>query len=572
MTEADREVAAAGGAEAPGPDVAAPGTVAAGPGAAEATAADRPTIPTGAGPMARTLARAGLIVTVAVVASRILGYVRVAAIGAAIPDVSELDAFIAAFRIPDFLFQLVAAGALSSALVPVVAGLLATNEEQRAWRVVSTVTTLMLGALGVLAVIVLVFADVLVPPIMGELSPEATRRAVELTRIMVFSPLFLAAGAVATSVLNATGRFGATSIAPLVYNLAIIGAAVVLAPSMGVVGLAIGVVAGAIGHVLVQIAPLRARGVRVRPSTSLADPAARTALKLLGPRALGLASVQLVFVVATAIAAGLGSGAITAFYFAFTLLQIPIGVIGVPLGVVLLPSLSRHAAIGEEDTFRRVLVRALRLLVFATIPVAGLGMVLAGDVVRLLFPTVADDVATLTGDALAVFLVGLTGHSLIAVLARAFYARQDTRTPVAAALVSVGVDIALALALAPAFGLRAVAAAIAIGAWIETAILAVLLERRVHGLGLAGVARAMAVTLAITGVAGAAAWLLERSMLDAWGADPGVLVVLLRIVLVTALGGAIVLAGAVALRIPELPAILSVVTDLVRRRAPVDAA
>jgi putative peptidoglycan lipid II flippase len=333
-----------------------------------------------------------------------------------------------------------------------------------------------------------------------------------------------------------------------------------------VVGLAVGVVAGAIGHVLVQIPALRVQGVRIRPSTSLEDPAARTALKLLGPRALGLASVQLVFVVATAIAAGLQPGAITAFYFAFTLLQIPIGVIGVPLGVVLLPSLARHAAIGEEETFRRVLVRALRLLVFVMVPITGLGIVLAADVVRLLFPAVDDGVLALTAETLAVFLIGLTGHSLIAVLARAFYARQDTRTPVAAALVSVALDIVLALLLAPILGLPGVAAAIAIGAWVETAILAVLLERRIHRLGLGGVARAFLTAALVTVVAVVVAWFAERTLVEGWGPAPGVLGLLVRATLVSAVGGVVVLAGALALRIPELPAILEVVTDLVRRR------
>jgi putative peptidoglycan lipid II flippase len=535
-----------------------------GSGSSEAVAAGE--APTGAGPIARSLARAGLIVTLAVVASRVLGYVRVAVIGWAIPEVRELDAFFAAFRIPDLLFQLVAAGALSSSLVPVLAGLFASDEEQRAWRVVSTVLTLMLAALAVLAALVLVFADVLVPPIMGDLDPVATARTVELTRIMVLSPLFLAAGAVATSVLNATGRFGASAIAPLVYNLAIIGAAVLLAPTMGVVGLAVGVVAGALGHVLVQVPALRRHGVRIRLMTDLRDPAARTALALLGPRAIGLASVQLVFVVATGIAAGLQTGAITAFNFAFTLLQIPIGVIGVPLGIVLLPSLARHAAVGEEETFRRMLIRALRLLAFVMVPIAGLGMVVAADVVRMLFGAVADPVLDLTAETLVVFLAGLTGHSLIAVLARAFYARQDTKTPVAAALVSVALDIALALLLSPTLGLAGVAAAIAIGAWVETAILAILLERRIHGLGLGSVVRVLLATLLISAVAVGAAWLVERTLVDAWGRDPGALILLLRAAIVTTVGGLVVLAGAVALRIPELPAILEVVTDLVRRR------
>jgi putative peptidoglycan lipid II flippase len=525
-------------------------------------------VPAGSGTSARALAQAGLIVTTAIIASRILGYLRYVVIGAAIPDVSQLDAFFAAFRIPDLLFQLVAAGALSSALVPIIAGLVATHEEERSWRVVSTILTLMLGVLAALAVVVFVFADVLVPPITGGLPPAAVAKTVELTRIMVLSPLFLGAGAVATSVLNAHRRFAASAIAPLVYNVAIIGSAVILAPTLGVVGLAIGVVAGAIGHVLVQIPPLRRGGARIQPRVDLSDPAARKALTLLAPRAIGLASVQLVFVVATAIAAGLQPGAITAFNFAFALLQIPIGVVGVPLGVVLLPSLAREAATGGDETFRRVLVRALGLLVFVMVPIAGLGVVLAGDVVTLLFGHggTARTTLDLTSQTLAVFMLGLVGHSMIAVLARAFYALQDTRTPVAAALVSVGLDIALALVLARPFGLPGVAGAIAVGGWVETAILSVLLARRLDAPALVGVARSLVLAAIVTVPGVFVAWLVERALVDAWGQAPGFLPLLLRIVLVTFVGGLVVLAGAAALRIPELPAMLSVMTDLVRRR------
>ena len=526
---------------------------------------------TGPGPgetTARALARAGAIVTAAVIASRVLGYLRYVFINGAIPDVAQLDAFFAAFRIPDFLFQLVAAGALSSALVPVIAALLATHEEQRAWRVVSTILTLMLAILAVLAAIVFVFADVLVPPITEGLSAPAVATTIELTRIMVLSPLFLAAGAVATSVLNASHRFGAAAFAPLVYNLAIIGAAVFLAPSMGVTGLAIGVVAGAIGHMLVQIPQLRRGGVRLRPRADLHDPAARKAVTLLAPRALGLASVQLVFIVATSIAAGLGTGAITAFNFSFALLQIPIGVIGVPLGVVLLPSLAREAATGGLETFRRVLVRALRTLVFVMIPIAALGAVVSNDVVTLLFDHGATDRGTLmlAGDMLAVFMFGLVGHSLIAVLARAFYALQDTRTPVAAAIVAVVMDIVLALTLSERFGMLGVAAAIALGAWVETGILVVLLARRVPALGLGRVGRIALLTIAATIPATIVAWFVEQALVDRWGTYPGFLTVLIRLLIVGAAGGIVLLAGSLALRIPELPAMLSLMTDLVRRR------
>jgi putative peptidoglycan lipid II flippase len=385
---------------------------------------------------------------------------------------------------------------------------------------------------------------------------------------MVLSPLFLSAGAVATSVLNASSRFGASAIAPIVYNLAIIGAAVFLAPTMGVSGLAVGVVAGAIGHVLVQLPQLARGGVTIRPSTDLRDAAARKALTLLAPRAVGLASVQLVFVVATSIAAGQATGSITAFNFSFALLQIPIGVVGVPLGVVLLPSLAREAATGGDETFRRVLVRALRLLVFVMVPIAAIGAVVASDVVTLLFAHGRTDRATLrlAGEMLAVFMLGLVGHSVIAVLARAFYALQDTRTPVIAALVSVGLDTVLALVLSKPYGMVGVAAAIAVGAWVETGILAVLLARRVPALDLAGVVRVLLLTIAVSVPAALVAWLLERTLVETWTESPGVVLVAVRLALVTAVGGAIVVAGTLALRIPELPAMLSLMTDLVRRR------
>jgi len=160
--------------------------------AAEAAEARRPGTST-----TRALARAGLIVTFLFLLSRILGYVRTLAIAAAVP-VDQLGPFFAAFRIPDFLFQLVAAGALSSALIPVIAALFAKDEEAWAWRVVSTVTTLMLSGLLVLAAVVLVVAPQLVAFIAPGFDANELAQTTQLTRIMVLSPLFLAAGAVAT--------------------------------------------------------------------------------------------------------------------------------------------------------------------------------------------------------------------------------------------------------------------------------------------------------------------------------------------------------------------------------------
>jgi putative peptidoglycan lipid II flippase len=289
---------------------------------------------------------------------------------------------------------------------------------------------------------------------------------------------------------------------------------------------------------------------------------------LMAPRALGLGAVQVVFLVMTSLASTLATGAIAAFTFAFAVLQIPIGVIGVPLGIVLLPSLSRESALGDADAFRRLLVRALRLLAFVMVPITAIGFVVSADVTRLLFDYGATDEPLLvaTTAALQAFLLGLTAHSLIAVLARAFYARQDTLTPVLAALVAVALDIAFAIVLVGPFGVVGLAGAIAIGAWVEAVILAVILRHREAGLGLGSVVRVGLVTTVLALLGAAAAFLVNNALVTAWGQDTLQVLVLVRLVAATAAGGLVVVAGAAALRMEELRTIVGVMADLIRRR------
>jgi murein biosynthesis integral membrane protein MurJ len=199
----------------------------------------------------------------------------------------------------------------------------------------------------------------------------------------------------------------------------------------------------------------------------------------MAPRALGLGAGQITFVVVTAIASTLGDSAITSFFVAFTLLQIPIGIIGVPLGVVVLPSLSREAALGRIDEFAALVSRAIRLLLFVMLPITGIAIVLRHEIVDLLFESrrFGEAASDLTAATLFTFLIGLAAHALIAVLARAFYARQDTKTPVAAAILAVVVNSTLAGVLAGPLGLPGLGLAIAIAAWLETIVLFVLLRR-----------------------------------------------------------------------------------------------
>jgi putative peptidoglycan lipid II flippase len=515
----------------------------------------------------RTLARAGLIVSSAFLISRILGFVRLVIIGNTFGASPELDAFLAAFRLPDLIFQLVAAGALSSALVPIVSSLFTTDERPRAWRVVSTVISLMLIGLAVLAGAIFILAPVIVPIITPGFGPVQLDRTIELTRIMLLSPIFLSLGAVATSVLNSGGRFAASAIAPIVYNLAIIGAAVFLAPTLGVDGLALGVVAGSLGHLLVQIPPLRRLGFRYTPRIDGRDPQARRALTLMAPRAIGLGVTQITFIVVTSLATLVGVGAVTDFNLSFVLLQIPLGIIGVPLGIVLLPTLSRDAAVGRETAFADLLTRALRLLIYVMVPIAVLGAVARRPIVELVFgfgKITAPNLEVIAG-TLSVFLIGLTAHSMIAVIARAFYARQDTVTPVAAAVGAVVVNCTLAALLVGPLGLPGIALAIAIAAWGEALVLLAILRGRLVHFRLTGIGRVGVESIVGSAIAGLAAWWLLDRLAVVLGAEPGRLVLLVELAIVSVAFGAVYALVSLALRIPELPSIVGVMVDVFRR-------
>lgn len=514
------------------------------------------------------LARAGLIVTLAFLASRVLGWIRLVVIGTIFGAQGELDTFFAAFRLPDLMFQLVAAGALGSALIPILTALLSEGRPDRAWRVVSTLANVMTGGLLVFAVVLFVAAPVVMPAITPGFDAAQVDQTVALTRVMLLSPIFLALGSVATSALNAQDRFAAAALAPIVYNLAIIGGAVLLGPTMGVTGVAIGVVAGSAGHLLVQLAPLRRTGFRYRADIDLSDEPTRETVRLLIPRAIGLGTNQITFIVATTLASGLGVGAITAYNFAFALLQLPIGVIGVPLGIIVFPSMARELAKGSIDDYVRLLTRALRLIVFVMVPITGIAMVLRRQIVTLLFGygEFDDRAIDMTADTFLFFLLGLAAHASIAIVARAFYARRDTRTPVLAAILAVATNSILAVVLAGPLGLSGLALAIAIGAWLEVAVLLALLVRRVPELRLGGVARVL-VEAALATVAASAAALGVLRILDALiGPHPDRILVAVQ---AAAAGGAALLVYiglAAVLRIPELASTIEVMRDIVLRR------
>jgi putative peptidoglycan lipid II flippase len=517
----------------------------------------------------RAIALAGVVVVAGVVLSRLLGWARTSVFLAEFgTGDGRLDAFNAAFRIPDTLFQLVAAGAVGSALVPVASELLARGEPERARRLIATIANLMILALIPLAVVVWLAAPSIVALIAP--TPDAAKLDMEilLTRLMLLSPILLAVGAVMTAGLNSVGIFGAPALAPNVYNVAIIVCALALTPFMGIYALGLGVVVGAAGHVITQAFAVRRAGL-YGPTIAVHDPAVRETLWLMAPRALGLGVTQLVFLVNTFFASSLGqNGPLTIYTSAFTALQIPVGLIGVPLGIVLLPPLSRAVARGDDERFSRLVDQSLRLLLFVVVPLTGFMLVLATPTIAFLFQhgaTNAQDTASMA-PVYKVFLLGLVAHVLIALMAPIFYAGKDTRTPVTAALVAVAVDVVAAIVLFPFMHLEGLALAIGLGAWAEVAMLVALMERRI-GFDLKPLARHSVAFFAGACVASAAAFLTARFV---GGPGAGASSMVSEVTTVAAAGfvGVVVYAAwAVLFRLPELRDAFDLARTLVGRGA-----
>jgi putative peptidoglycan lipid II flippase len=519
---------------------------------------------------AQTLARAGLVVAGAFFLSRVLGWVRLVVITNLFGDnPQQLDAYFAAFRVPDAIFQLVAAGALSSAMIPVLSGLFQREEEQRAWRVVSSVLNVMLLALVVLAGIVAIFAPQIVPLVTPGFDLVGTELTVRLTRMMLLSPVLLALGAVASSVLNARGQFGAAAAAPLVYNVAIIGGALLLGPLVGIESLAIGVVVGSLLHLAVQMRPLARERFRLSFRIDLGDAAARQVLLLMAPRAIGLGANQITFLANTVLATGVGLGAVTAYNVAFTVMHIPLGVIGFPLGVVLLPAMSRAIAAGSTAEFGRLIVRSLRLLLYLMLFITAVGIVVRRQLVTLLFDYGLDEQAiSLTADTLSFMLLGLAGHSVVVVLARAFYSGHDTRTPVMTALLDMVVSVGVAVATVGSLGLSGVALGLTAGAWVESTVLGLLLWRRTPGAGLESLLRPLIIFSGGALLAGLTAFGVIRLAEGAVGVEPGKVLLLAELIAASVAAGLVYALYTWALRIPELAQTLAMLRSLLRRQPP----
>ena len=506
----------------------------------------------------RALVQASLLLTVAALASRILGWLRLAVIGSQFGASADLDAYFAAFRIPDAIFQLVVAGALSAALIPVYAAHRARGEEREALELAASILNLVVLALAGISLVMALLAPWIVPLITPGFDTATTEKTIGLTRIMLLSPVFIGTGAVISGLLNTHGRFGVAAMAPLVYNVAIIGAAVFLAPAIGVEGLAIGVVIGSMLHLAIQLPALRQIRPRHLWRIQFRQASVRQVGTLMAPRSLGLAAGQLNYVASTILASGLAAGSLTAYNYAFQLSQLPVGIIGVSVAVALFPAFSRDAALGRVSEIRRQVNGSLRVLIFIAAPLTALLIVLRDLVASVFFEygRFTSESAALTAQLLGWFAIGLTAHVVVHVLTRAFYAMQDTRLPVAWAVLAVALNIGLMLLLVGPMGVGGLALALSISASVEVVGLLFSLRGRIGSIDGPLLARS---ALRSTGGALLTAVILFGGLALADATVPDLdasgLGRLVELLLLSAAGGAAYLGFSIVTRAPELNAV-----------------
>ena len=507
-----------------------------------------------------------LVVMSGVLLSRVLGLVRDAAILYRFaPPNPDLDAYLAAFRVPDFLYAVVIGGALATTLIPVFQQVWLDEGEQRAWQVASAVLNLAVLILAVLMALVALLAGPIVAFLFPVSPPEQQRLIAGLTRLFLLSPLFLGVGGVAMGLLNARERFGLPAMAFNVYNLSIIAGAVILAPMYGIRGVAYGLITGAVLYLLVQLPGLSAAGMRYSPRLGLRDVAVRRVGRLIVPRLVGQSAVHFNFIALTSFAALLPNNQIAPLNQAYQLMLLPHGVFVMSLVTVLFPRMSQLWAAGEHAPFRETSLRAARLVVFVTMPVAVALAVLRVPAVRLLYER-GDFDATATALIAAPLLVYLSSAVAFAVsepLIRTFYAMQDTRTPVLVAVGTVAINIALGYAVVrrTTWGAPGLALAFSIANNMEAMALGVLLLPRIGGLRASRLPRTLAVAALSSAAMGLALWGLlhvSRSFVPGvalegpYGAGADALLLLVWLAVAGCVGAAVYLAAAIVLRAPEL--------------------
>ncbi|MDP9382482.1 MAG: murein biosynthesis integral membrane protein MurJ [Chloroflexota bacterium] len=486
--------------------------------------------------------------------SRVLGLVRELIFAWRFGTGPALDAYRVALSIPDTIFALISGGGIGAAFIPVFTRLRNSGKQDDAWRMAAGIVALVGVAVAFLGLLAWVFAPQLVRDVLGARAEneETKRLATGLLRVLMIQPVFLALASVMTAILQAHDRFGLPAIAPVIYNLWIILGAVLLSPFVGIYGVAVGVVIGSMFFLGIQVPAAVRLGLRLPASTPLRDPNVRRTFGLLAPRIVGQAAAHVNTMVAAALALSLGTGRAASYGYASVLFVLPVGLFGTSVATAAFPALSREAGEKDLSNFVYLLRRSLRAMLFFIVPASVGLLMLRQPVIALLYERgqfTAEDVL-LVAEPLFYFCLGMWAYAVVDILPRAFYALQDTRTPVAIAVGAVILDIALSFILIQFMGLGGLALAFSIALTVQVFALLYALHSKI-GFNVDRETQSFLLRTAVaTGLMLAALW-LARPLLAGYQ-DLSLVSLALRVAATTVGGFAVYVLASVALRQEEV--------------------
>lgn len=399
---------------------------------------------------------AAIILGISSLGSRLIGLVRERVLTTTFGAGETFDAFVAAFRLPDLIFNLIVVGALSAAFIPIFTEkLFAPKTGKRAAHDFAlSVLNVVLPLVLILSIFYAVFAPYIVPIITPGFTGEKLKLTIMLSRIMALQPIFLSISFIFSGVLNSYKRFIAYALAPILYNIGIITGVWYFVPHLGLAGLGWGVVFGGFLHMAIQLPSIIAVGWRWRPVVAWSSSDFTKLRRMIIPRIFGLAAQQVNLFMVTILGSSLAAGSITVFHLANNIQSLPIGLFGLSFAQAAFPTLAEQAARKQSVAFRNTLTKTFRYILFLVIPTTVILFLLRAQIVRVLFGDGAFDWedTIFTFRTLALLSISLFAQATIPLLTRAFYVRQNTKTPVIISLISILANICLALYLAPVCG------------------------------------------------------------------------------------------------------------------------
>ena len=396
----------------------------------------------------KTVTSAAGILAISYLISGFLGLFRDRLLAGRFGASLELDVYFAAFRIPDFVYNIIILGGLIVAFLPLFSEYF-SQKKSEAWQMTNYILNAFLFFLISISLILFILTPWLIDWIFPGFGPEAKKIAIPLTRLLFLSPIFFGISNLLSGILQYFNRFFVYSLTPILYNLGIIFGILFLAPKFGIFGVGMGVIFGAFCHMAIQIPAARNCGFSYQFLFNLRYPALKRIFKLMIPRVFGVAAQQINLIVITALASMISAGSIAIFNFSNNLQSLPIRIIGASFAVAIFPTLSRTWAEGKREEFIEKFSSVFRQILFLTIPISLFIFIFRNLIVKIILETGQFSVfdTKLTATCLGLFAFSIFAQSVCPLFVRAFFSWQDTKTPTLITVSAVALNIILAFSL-----------------------------------------------------------------------------------------------------------------------------